>query len=55
VGEVLGGLGDDGRLDGLAGDVTMNPASAQTIRKKNGETPLLSRAGTGESPACLGW
>jgi hypothetical protein len=28
--------------------------SAQTIRKKNDETPLLFRAGPGEPPACLG-
>jgi hypothetical protein len=31
------------------------PRSAQTIRKKNDETPLLFRAGPGEPPpACLG-
>jgi hypothetical protein len=31
------------------------PASARTIRKKNGQTPWLFRAGLGEPPACLRW
>jgi hypothetical protein len=33
----------------------LNPASARTIRKKNGQTPLLCRAGLGEPPVRLGW